>query len=332
MTEMTAHELLSSALRAHIETVRKTMARVLSTTPGVRRGGPAKEANEANDAKEAPAEDDDAEEAVHDFRVGMRRLRTALRTARKIYGRKRLRAIGDGLKRYGDVTSALRDEEVLRVTLAKLQVTDDVRATVTTWLARRAKQERVRRGDVVRLLRSGAVPAQVHKDGVAELPSLEECLARLEKRLDRPKRGNQKAVDLGHRALADAKADIDAMGQVDAGDVTGMHTLRIRFKRLRYTAELFVPALAEEAEATAKAASRLQSKLGDLHDLDQALVRMARARGLSLDAREAVLEALQAARTAMAQKCVKELAAWREADAQRTIERDRATKSYTGPQ
>jgi hypothetical protein len=41
----------------------------------------------------------------------------------------------------------------------------------------------------------------------------------------------------------------------------------------------------------------------------------------------------------MAEKCVKELSAWRGAEAQRalyeaqrTIERDRATKSYTGPQ
>lgn len=317
---MTAHELLSSALRTHIETVRTTTVRVLSTAPG-RRGSA---------GAEAPAED--AEEAVHDFRVGLRRLRTALRAARKIYGRTRLRAIGEGLKRFGDVTSALRDEEVLRATLASLSVADEVRAVLTTWLARRAKQERVRRGDVVKLLRSGAVQAEAQKDGAAELPTLEDCLARLEKRLEKPKRAHMKAAELGQRAVAGARGDIDEMGQVDAGDVAGMHTLRIRFKRLRYTAELFAPALGIEAEVTAKAASRLQSKLGDLHDLDQAMVRMARARGLSPSARAAVLEALQAARNAMAEKCVRELAAWREGEAQRTIERERATKSYTGPQ
>jgi len=314
---MTAHELLSSALRTHIKTVRATMERVLSTAPGRKAGAGAAAAAPATlTTGEAPGED--AEEAVHDFRVGLRRLRTALRTARKLYGKKRLRAISEGLKRYGDVTSALRDEEVLRVTLAELEVAEEVRAAVATWLARRAKQERVRRGDVVRLVHDGWVP---------ELPTLEECLTRLEKRLDRPKNESLKAADLGQRAIGDAKADIDAMGQVDAGDVTGMHTLRIRFKRLRYTAELFAPALGAFAEGTAKAAARLQSKLGDLHDLDQALVRMARARGLSLEVRAAVLEALQAARTAMAQKCVRELAAWREAEGQRTIESERATKS-----
>lgn len=316
----TAHELLSSALRAHMETVRKTTLRVLSTATGRRGRG----------AEEAPGED--AEEAVHDFRVGLRRLRTALRTARKIYGGKRLRAISEGLKRYGDVTSALRDEEVLRATLGDLQVAENVRAALTTWLARRAKQERVRRGDVVKLLRSGAVEAEVPRDGGAELATLEDCLERLEKRLEKPRHARMLAVDLGQRAIAQARGDIEAMGHVDAGDVTGMHTLRIRFKRLRYTAELFTPALGLEAETTAKAASRLQSKLGDLHDFDEAMVRMARARGLPLGARAAVLEALQAARTAMADKCVRELAAWREADAQRTIESERATKSYTGPQ
>jgi CHAD domain-containing protein len=323
---MTAHELLSSALRTHIKTVRATMERVLSTAPGRKAGAGAAAAAPATlTTGEAPGED--AEEAVHDFRVGLRRLRTALRTARKLYGKKRLRAISEGLKRFGDVTSALRDEEVLRVTLAELEVAEEVRAAVATWLARRAKQERVRRGDVVRLLRSGALPALVHDDWVPELPTLEGCLTRLEKRLDRPRNESLKAADLGQRAIGDAKADIDAMGQVDAGDVTGMHTLRIRFKRLRYTAELFAPALGAFAEGTAKAAARLQSKLGDLHDLDQALVRMARARGLSLEVRAAVLEALQAARTAMAQKCVRELAAWREAEGQRTIESERATKS-----
>ena len=108
--EMTAHGLLSHALRAHIDTVRKTMARVLATAPGRKK-------HQSNDAKAAEGEsgsgsgsDEDAEEAVHDFRVGLRRLRTALRAARRIYGKKRLREISEGLKRYGDVTSALRDE------------------------------------------------------------------------------------------------------------------------------------------------------------------------------------------------------------------------------
>src|SRR5918997_329950 len=87
-------------------------------------------------------------------------LSDALRAPRKIYGKKRLVAISEGLKRYADVTSALRDEEVLRQTLADLKLPEKIRATVDGWLARRAKQERVRRGDVVRLLRSGAVTAQ----------------------------------------------------------------------------------------------------------------------------------------------------------------------------
>ncbi len=313
----TAHELLSSALRAHIETVRTTIHRVLSTAPGRRGAGASGGASGA--AKDPASEADDAEEAVHDFRVGLRRLRTALRPAKVIYGKKRLRAIGEGLKRYGDVTSALRDEEVLRQTLAKLPLDEGARSAVTSWLAQRVKQERVRRGDVVRLLRSGAVPAQVDEDGVPEVPSLEVCLARLEKRLDRPKRTEMTAEELGRQAIAEALRDIEAMGQVEAADVSGMHTLRIRFKRLRYTAELFTPAFGEQGEKMAKAAARLQSKLGDLHDLDQALVRMARARGLPLAAREAVLQALQRARTEMAEKCVKELSAWREAGAQRTL-------------
>ncbi len=56
------------------------------------------------------------------------------------------------------------------------------------------------------------------------------------------------------------------------------HDMRIAAKRLRYLLEIFEPCLGEEAQAARAAAKRLQSVLGDLHDCDLLLPRVARIR------------------------------------------------------
>jgi CHAD domain-containing protein len=332
--DASAHDLLSSALKAHIDAVRKASKRVVSSAVGRRQGakgaGGASAPGVSAPGVSAPGvsapgvsapgvsapEESDAE-AVHDFRVALRRLRTALQPSRAIYGKKRLRAIGEGLKRFADVTSALRDEEVLRETLLSLELPLEYKGVLAAWVARRAKQERARRADVVKFLRDNAgskdTAASAKTTGGAEPaaadePTLEECLARLEKRLDAPK-SDEKAVDLARGALDRAREKIREQSAATAEDAAAMHALRIRFKRLRYTAELFTPTLGDEAARMAKEASRLQTKLGDLHDLDEAIIRMGRAWGLPAEVRTAVLEALRAARGHMAKKCEKELAA-----------------------
>jgi CHAD domain-containing protein len=325
-SDASAHDLLSSALRAHIDAVRKASKRVVSSGvgrrpaakgPGVKNPGGAGANVDAGPGASsaspgvANAAESDAE-AVHDFRVALRRLRTALQPARDIYGKKRLRAIGEGLKRFADVTGALRDEEVLREMLLSLELPLEYKDVLAAWVARRAKQERARRLDVVKFLREhGGTKDATGGPGVAfyaDEPTLEEGLAQLEKRLDAPK-SDEKAVDLAQRAIDRAREKIRELASATADDAAAMHALRIRFKRLRYTAELFTPVLGDEAARIAKEASRLQTKLGDLHDLDEALVRMGRAWGLPAEVRTAVIEALRAARAHMAKKCEKELAA-----------------------
>jgi CHAD domain-containing protein len=62
------------------------------------------------------------------------------------------------------------------------------------------------------------------------------------------------------------------------------HDLRIAAKRLRYVLELFAPCLGAEAETAHQAAKRLQSTLGDLHDCDLMLGKVA-----GIDSVEALL-------------------------------------------
>lgn len=52
------------------------------------------------------------------------------------------------------------------------------------------------------------------------------------------------------------------------------HDMRIAAKRLRYVLEIFAPCLGQEAEDARRAAKRLQSALGDLHDCDLMLTRV----------------------------------------------------------
>jgi len=58
------------------------------------------------------------------------------------------------------------------------------------------------------------------------------------------------------------------------GASEAQHNLRIAAKRLRYVLEIFESCLGDEAKAAHRAAKRLQSVLGDLHDCDLMLAKV----------------------------------------------------------
>jgi CHAD domain-containing protein len=64
------------------------------------------------------------------------------------------------------------------------------------------------------------------------------------------------------------------------------HDMRIAAKRLRYVLEIFAPCLGEEAETARRAAKQLQSVLGDLHDCDLMLPKVAHIPSLASLLRE----------------------------------------------
>ncbi|WP_437761937.1 CHAD domain-containing protein [Sorangium sp. So ce281] len=314
---LSARDFLGPVLLSHIERVRADARRVVA-------------ASEQGESAEPDAE------AVHDFRVSLRRLRTLLKPARRIYGRRRLRPVAEGLREFARATGALRDEEVLRETLTALDLDEAARAAVAGWVAQRAGREREARTHVVELLRqdrpddagatqadppagdAGATQAdppagdagatQADAPAAGERPRLEHHLARLERLISRRKARKRGAEALARRAIGDALDDVRALAASDPGDGAAMHALRIRFKRLRYSAETFSPLFGERAERTAKSASRMQRRLGQLHDADEALAQMRRAEELAPDARAPVIEALVAERARLAHKATEELA------------------------
>lgn len=230
--------------------------------------------------------DQEDEEAVHDFRVALRRLRTLLRPARPLLGREEAREIGRQLGDLGRRTGKLRDEEVLRETLLGLSLPPEARAPLERWLAQRARGER-------RMRRAAA--------GELSGPVLRAVLERLRACLAAPRR-DAGIRRFARRALARPLDEARALARAPVTRVAEMHELRIRVKRVRYAAELLArePAWAARWSPVATAAASLQKRLGALHDLDEARLRLERGRALPVGARRHAARAVRAARVQLA--------------------------------
>jgi CHAD domain-containing protein len=285
---------MSTPLLARDLLARELLALIASARDGARRVAASERADGGADTHDA--------EAVHDFRVSLRRLRTLLGVARAVWGKKRLARFRDELRCYAQATGVLRDEEVLVETLGSLDLPEDARNAVNAWLAARAPEALARRSEAVVLLRKG--PSRRVKAGEhgKRVRLLDRSLERLGERLGGGKAREAQADEVGRQAIVKTARDVLSLAASNPDDAAAMHALRIRFKRMRYTAELFAEPLGAEVAELAKHAAKMQKRLGELHDLDEAIGRIHEAAGLDVQAREATVAALRAARVAVAHK------------------------------
>jgi CHAD domain-containing protein len=232
------------------------------------------------------------EEAVHDMRVAIRRLRTLLRLARPVYGRFHADVVRLGFARIQQATGDLRDEEALFETFGSLAIVDPA---FDAWQARRRARDRRLRGEVIRRIRSGEL--------LAPRKLLHALLV-----LPVDPAHNLPLTKLARRCVARAGKEVEALRDVSTDDVQGMHDLRIAYKKLRYAAEFFASALPPELAQMAEVAARFQKRLGDVHDVDVALASVARARGLTPSTRARVLKALREQRDRRINKFQSEMA------------------------
>ena len=147
------------------------------------------------------------------------------------------------------------------------------------WLDARRKRERRLRAALVRLVRSG------------ELDQGRTLLEALLAFRVNPSR-DRRLAKFARRAVNGARREVDRRRSARPDDSAALHRLRIAYKRLRYTAETFAESLPTDLAALAQPAARYQGRLGDLHDVDVALLCVRRARGLSEEARAELLAAL----------------------------------------
>lgn len=228
------------------------------------------------------------DEAIHDLRVALRRLRSLLKPARTIYGAFHTEAVRAALKAVADASGDLRDEEVLLQTLASLDLPAPLRPDLDGWLTLRKQRELQLRASFLALLSSGqAHHASALLDALLLLP--------VDPARDEP----LFAFTIRTVERADQRAQEWVIK--DTGDQEALHQLRILYKRLRYAAEGFSDALPPVLAARAQVAEGFQKVLGEIHDLDVARATVEAETELSVAVRPALLEALRLRRGAAVQ-------------------------------
>lgn len=213
-------------------------ARLLQHDPGVRLGG-------------------DIED-VHQARVAARRLRSDLRTFRKLLDPERAAPLRDELQWLGAELGFVRDADVL------LERLHD-QATLLPAVDGRAVAGLLRRLETQRTTAGATLQAALDSDRYLRLLDL------LVDAIERPP-VNDDAFAPARLALPGIvrgpwKHLLQAVDALDEHpEDEALHDIRIRAKRTRYAAEAAAPVLGKSAQRFAKAVARVQSVLGDLQD------------------------------------------------------------------
>jgi CHAD domain-containing protein len=210
----------------------------------------------------------DGAEALHDFRVALRRLRSLLRAYRPLLGDAARKRVRRRLRRLAAATGAGRDAEVLLDWLRGQEGSLASRERVGwRWLTARLDARRARAAE--------------------EMAAVRVAFAKLERRLRRRLGTYRLTVDVEHGAVpagptfgevaaAAARAAAAALqrrlGDVTADDPGAVHAARISAKRLRYVLE---PALGDGVVIDRLRV--LQDLLGELCDTRVATRELAAA-------------------------------------------------------
>jgi len=203
------------------------------------------------------------EEAVHDMRVAIRRLRAALRIARPFFQEKLLEAVRGRLQETARALGAVRDLDVIlgharEYAARRPEAGGDLEA----WLEALAG----RREEAVRLLRE-------HLQGKRFRRFRQEVRAFLAE-ADREASGAPGTLSAGQARVRDVLpaalwaqySAVRAHEVVAEPTPESLHALRIEFKRLRYLLEFFQGALGARTIPAIEIATRAQDHLGRLHD------------------------------------------------------------------
>ncbi len=196
-------------------------------------------------------------EAVHDMRVGIRRLRAALDAAAPFSKPKAFRRQERRVKALADALGAVRDADVL------LEFLRDR-------LGAAGEEERP---GLARLI--AAIEAEREDDRVALLAALDrlpedDFAGGFERFARKLRKENKPTGAVARRALAASVAKFAGRADAfdDPEDAEELHRLRIAAKRLRYTLELFGTALGDETPGLIEELKGLQEGLGTIHDRD----------------------------------------------------------------
>ena len=201
--------------------------------------------------------------AVHKMRIAARRTRTVLQTCQPLFDGG-TDVLSDELRRLGRALGGARDAQVLRERLGHLVSTQPPELVM---------------GPVDVLvddeLRAAEQRGRAHALDVlddARYFGLLDDLDALVRDLPMTEEGDGPARDvfprLVRRDATRLRRAVRAARQVEAGEAhdVALHNARKKAKRLRYAAELAVPALGKQAKKLASAAKEVQQALGEHQD------------------------------------------------------------------
>jgi len=208
-------------------------------------------------------------EALHDYRVALRRLRSCLRAYRKhlrsTVTTKSLRR----LRRLARGTNESRDLEVhLSWLIQQRGGAGEAEQPGMSWLAERLTAANRRARDEM-LQRDERLYPKVHHRLVAQLSGFRATI-----RLDADRRRRSTAVTAASRVRAASKRLRSRLLLIQGyASTTAIHRARIAAKHLRYLLEPFAGG-AQEAEAVGDRLKALQDALGDVHDVHTFLAEL----------------------------------------------------------
>jgi CHAD domain-containing protein len=226
-------------------------------------------------------------EAVHDMRVGSRRLVAAMKVFASCFPSAEYRKL---LKEARDVTrklGAVRDLDVLIDHYEHLlpETKADERLGVKYFLAFHQRERKQARRPMLRALdelERSKFPKRVQAFVRHEADRYREKSDTAAKKHKTPPTadGNVPFREAAPRLLVERYAELYSFAEhvSNPAAVEELHEMRIAAKWLRYTMELFAPAYADELKDVIGAVKRIQELLGDLHDSD---VRLEILRGLT---------------------------------------------------
>ncbi len=197
-------------------------------------------------------------EALHQFRVSIRRLRSNLRSLRRVLNAAAATDLRNRLAELDELVRPVRDGEVIVERLSRTagEVSNPIDADVVEWIHQRLSDETERARTILLEAFRGPVFAHLVQD-LQELRS---------SRLVMPPAGELEAVlqELNERAWG--KVARLARSLPEAAADQDLHRLRILAKRSRYLSEASSPVLGKPAEQRAKAAQSIQTLLGEHQD------------------------------------------------------------------
>jgi CHAD domain-containing protein len=210
---------------------------------------------------------DEGPDGVHQARVGIRRLRSDLKTAQTLLDWRRVRPLRRELDWLMDQLGEVRDLDVLlaglRTDARVLDLADEVGADAVLSRARHDRSEAYERlRSALRTPRCAALleaTARLSADPPFKSPAASRPAKEVLPRLVR-------------QPLKDLRREVRKQGRHP--DDEGLHRIRISAKRVRYAAELAAPAAGKKARRAARRLARLQKVLGEHNDASVANSRL----------------------------------------------------------